>query len=1041
MNQSGHLRILQAILIAEVIVLSSGAAAQSLPWESSQSPVENVLDADPRARLLEQLTTKEQELTDRFDQERERTSWTHNRLETRRNEVTTRVTDWHTERELTGGRLLEDARGILDQTLARLIATQASFDLLLEQHDEALDELSAAVSLVRTLRIGVEAGIEDTETTTLESILEELTNVELALENVDERQRVLRQRRDEVWERLTDYESQLDQTRTELLEIDRELDARDRAIAVLEPEIAVVARRVEQTSQTLCRRLTRQAREHTSDVLRDLALVGINRQLLSWFWRGFSDAELLSFPFAFESFLSALIEQVETRRPSDIEAAIERAHSMRLRALFSAADAVAPLTLDSEMGHLIERARTRAEIAYIEVQRDLRRREIEDLNLELEQVVLRRSVLSHWRDYWIEARGEAEARGAGGIFGRTRNAFSPASFGTLLDDVTTLFESPDRYVNVVTALSLAEAIYGVLVFLLLGAAYFLGRWLTNKSRRWSANWTRAELTLAGLRGFLRSAPISVIALLLLMLGQIPTQWVPLTWFAICLPLAACSLSLNRAFFPSGGNRRVTASAARYFRMVVRLTVTAFVLLLGARFALSGWGVQPASLDLVDGAGLVVFALGWALILGRKAHFLRLTGADDDVGLVKAGLRRLHLIMMLAPATLVILHIIGFRNLAQALFARGLVIVAIFVLGPWIHQRGHELVQKWVGFPNGGGPFRLESDGSLKAYQMLAPLVSVVLLLLGVTVVMSTWGHQGGLIDNINGAVTYPLLTVGNSNVTPLSILWFALTLVGALILKGGILRFLRRWFYSLYNVSAGRQAVADTFVTYLVVIMGILVGLQVIGIGLGVFAVFAGVVGIGIGFGSQALAANFMSGLILQVRGPLAVGDVIEIDGLLGKVTRISATWTVIQTRDNLRVLIPNSTLMGTPVTNWTREERHSRRAINVGVAYGSDVRRVTELLLKVARAHPKVLVSPEPTVQFSDFGSSSLDFILLIWLDDVLEGWVVGSEIRYEINRVFAENDITIPFPQRDLHLRSSQTSLEIAHAKGWPVLDESGA
>ena len=1042
MDDTVNLRLMGPTIALILVLLAPSAEAQLLPWTSAEPEAEVALDQDPTARLVRQLTSKERELTDRLDQERARWTWVRDRLEARRNTVAERGAAWTLEREALGPRLSRPLEISIDETIDRLTASREGFDLLLEQTNDGLDALNEALSLVRTLRIGVEAGPGGDGTHTLEGVREEVLRVENALRSVRERHRILVGRREEVWERLTIDESRLDQARTGRLELERRIDERDRAVNALAPEAAAIAHHLRRTTRESCTSFSVEAHERRVETLRSLPLL----HLAEWTVGLLRPIVHTNLPertsFSLDRVADTLYQRsTQNTVAARARAAVGRARAGRSNALINAAEAVALVTIESDVGRRLVLAQAMTEVSRLEVQCDVWRVELDSLNVELEKIFLRRTVLTHWHEFWSEARDEAEARAEGGTLSRNENAFSAASLQALTQGVTGLLASPGRYASVFEEASIWQVISLVIVFVLLLAAYVIGRWATKKVNGWPKPARGGTVGRESLRGFVRSAPVSVVALGLLLVGWIPAQWHPLTWFIACLPLGAVAMSANQALFPREGNRRVNADTARYFRRLVRYTIVCFTAILGVRFLIVGLGVQAAAVAPLDGAAMGVLALAWAFALGRKTDFLRLMGADgstDEIGLVKASLRRLHTVILIAPAALAVLHIVGYHNLAEAMLGRGFVVVVALLIGPWAHQRSHEMAQRLVGYPRGGGPFRLEADRSLMAYRMIAPLVSLGILLLGFTVVLSAWGHQESLVGNARGAVNYPLMTVGNSNVSPLSIFLFALTLLGALVVKNWLLAFLRERFYPLYNLSAGHLAAVDMIVTYLVLIVGTLVGLNIIGIGLGVFAVFAGIVGIGLGFGSQTLAANFISGLILHMRGPVTVGDVIEVDGLLGEVTRISATWTVVRTHDNFEVILPNSALLNSSVTNWTRGEKHVRMSVEVGVSYGSDVPRVTELLLGVGSAHRLVRSAPAPSVQFADFGDSSLNFILLVWIDHALAGPVVRSQLRYEINRVFAENDVVIPFPQRDLHLRSSETSVEIARGRGWAVVDE---
>ncbi|PTM08459.1 MAG: mechanosensitive ion channel protein MscS [Bacteroidetes bacterium] len=185
----------------------------------------------------------------------------------------------------------------------------------------------------------------------------------------------------------------------------------------------------------------------------------------------------------------------------------------------------------------------------------------------------------------------------------------------------------------------------------------------------------------------------------------------------------------------------------------------------------------------------------------------------------------------------------------------------------------------------------------------------------------------------------------------------------------------------------------------------------------GIFAASAALL-IGIGLALQTLFQDIISGVFILVDQSVHVGDIIELDGKVGKVEEIKLRTTRATTADNKVLVIPNHLYLTNSLYNWTQNGTKTREGVHVGVAYGSDVQLVKKLLLEAASQHPKVLADPEPTVLFTNFGDSSLDFKIVFTLDDSFNARFPQSDIRFEIDRLFRENNIKIPFPQRDVHL-----------------------
>jgi len=220
------------------------------------------------------------------------------------------------------------------------------------------------------------------------------------------------------------------------------------------------------------------------------------------------------------------------------------------------------------------------------------------------------------------------------------------------------------------------------------------------------------------------------------------------------------------------------------------------------------------------------------------------------------------------------------------------------------------------------------------------------------------------------------------------------------------------------DLPKGVPATISKTSTYLVVSIGCLVAVAAAGLDLSRATIVIGALGVGIGFGLQNAVNNFVSGLILLFGRPINVEDRIQIGEISGVVKDIGIRATVVRTWQGAEVIVPNATLISDNLINWTLSDTRRRMEIQVGVAYGSPTSKVIELLADVARAHPEVLDDPEPITLFQGFGASSLDFELRAWTEG--DFVAIGSDLRLGIDRTLAEHGIEIPFPQRDLHLRS---------------------
>jgi small-conductance mechanosensitive channel len=255
-----------------------------------------------------------------------------------------------------------------------------------------------------------------------------------------------------------------------------------------------------------------------------------------------------------------------------------------------------------------------------------------------------------------------------------------------------------------------------------------------------------------------------------------------------------------------------------------------------------------------------------------------------------------------------------------------------------------------------------------------------------------------------------------------------LTLVEFLVLVGIVLivaRTIRKVLLSRVLSRTGMspvlQQVVSRFAGYVVIFIGLIISFQVVGINLGSLAFLAGALGLGLGFGLQNIISNFVSGLIILVERPIIVGDRIDVGGLQGDVVEINARSTKIVTNDNITIIIPNSEFISSRVINWSHGDPKVRFSISVGVAYGTDPQLVKRALLEVAAESPAVLKDPPPAVSFRTFAESSLDFDLLVWNEThVHNKGALISEINFRICEKFKQLGIEIPFPQRDIHIKS---------------------
>lgn len=271
---------------------------------------------------------------------------------------------------------------------------------------------------------------------------------------------------------------------------------------------------------------------------------------------------------------------------------------------------------------------------------------------------------------------------------------------------------------------------------------------------------------------------------------------------------------------------------------------------------------------------------------------------------------------------------------------------------------------------------------------------------------------------------FQLLKLDDRPLTVGSVVIFVSLVALGLWLAGVFSRLIARAAARRLKIQEGPAAAIQTLLYYALVMSVVIYALNVINVPLTIFAVAGGAIAIGIGFGSQNIVNNFISGLILLIERPVRVGDVIQLEDVTGVVRAIGARSTRMVTGENIEVVVPNSTLLQNFVRNWTLSSNEVRSDISVGVAYGSPVARVQEAMLQAAAQHPQVLKEPVPEVIFEDFGDNALTFRLYFWLAvrRPFDRLRVQSDIRVAVDRLFREGEIVVAFPQRDVHLDSSR-------------------
>ncbi len=314
--------------------------------------------------------------------------------------------------------------------------------------------------------------------------------------------------------------------------------------------------------------------------------------------------------------------------------------------------------------------------------------------------------------------------------------------------------------------------------------------------------------------------------------------------------------------------------------------------------------------------------------------------------------------------------------------------------------------------------RVTAKSRLAIYQLFFDAVFWIAF---ITVLFRTWDPTGTVLGTISSYATDGI-PMGDIRIIPSNIIAGIIAFAILTAVTGWIKRWIdRRWLRQITSDRGARDALV-TIVGYTGFTISLLVGLSIGGVNITGLAVVAGALSVGIGFGLQSIANNFISGIILLFERPIKAGDFVSVGDVEGYVKKISIRATEIETLDNQDMLIPNSELISGRVTNWVLHNPYGRIIIEIGVAYGSDVEKVKEILEKVSSDHDEVITdgrASPPKALFMGFGDSSLDFQLRVRILDIKKRYDVLSDLNFEINKIFSKEGITIPFPQRDIHIK----------------------
>ncbi|MGR3292666.1 MAG: mechanosensitive ion channel domain-containing protein [Candidatus Scalindua sp.] len=603
------------------------------------------------------------------------------------------------------------------------------------------------------------------------------------------------------------------------------------------------------------------------------------------------------------------------------------------------------------------------------------------------------------------------------------------------------------------------------IFFSFFARRFLNRWAKHKIERFMAMTPQTFFSFELLPGLLRIMRNTLTMFFLLAIALTISLTVPshaplilstIYGFAIISVYKLLRAVVVESVSPYTGVRRwvpITYSSASHIFKGLNIILLFSVITVTLIFVLNAYGYRKDVIELlwfiyrVVTISLVV----WIAARQRSVLLKMLPYYESAIGrFVNKVINILYPLLIAFVILLFTIRSLGYAQLTYTfigvLIKSAIVAVIAFVVYRFLLKRLSLSKERKLELRRqlGDKDFESEETSLNLAFRIYKGLLDYGILVIAVVAILGMWNSTfkdvvsspaaPALFREVYESVLYVFVSIKNGltykftlaegrYTTPLKMLIAILVMVAAFIFTRYLKNVLRTKVYEKAQLEQGARHAISAGITYSIIGIAALIGLNIAGIPLRSLTIFAGAFGIGLGFGMQNIINNFVSGIIIFFEKPIKVGDVITLDKeIAGKVERISIRSTVVKTFDRKTVVVPNSKFLESNVVNWVHGgDMLLRSKIVVGVAYGSDTELVKDCLLKVMDSHPDVKKDPAPIVRFAAFGDSSLNFESYFWAH-IFDRWMAISDMNFAIDKIFRENNIEIPFPQRDLHIRSGK-------------------
>lgn len=600
---------------------------------------------------------------------------------------------------------------------------------------------------------------------------------------------------------------------------------------------------------------------------------------------------------------------------------------------------------------------------------------------------------------------------------------------TYFENPVAIFEESGKFIFSRSGIREMDTVALVLSAVAIFIAVFIGFWsrkkllLLEKKRQWqdafSENLLRATLTtLAGSAPYLIVSSVAAISSVILTLEMAEIPFIMelfigffvffIATFVIRLLFSPAPPATLFIFF----SPHIAESLAKRLKVLAVLGLIGYL----AFYTVFSQSIVESHLLLLRNIFSLFFVVNvaWTLQVIIKSPKL-------------PKLRYLSMVVIIAIIATLIAEWMGYRNLAFS--SRRIILLSfiVFVIFIGISILFRDLFNaiddgKYAWCRRIHKTLGVEQNAKVPGLIWIRLLVTIVIWGAFVVLFINAWDYSGGIIEQLRSYLVHGF-EIGEFRIVPSRIL-SALLIFGIIIILSSWVRSqLENNWLKMTIMGSGARDATITIVGYIMFIIALIAGLSAAGFNFGNIAIIAGALSVGIGFGLQNIVNNFVSGLILLFERPIRKGDWIVVGETEGVVKEIQIRSTRIQTFDRSDVIVPNSELISNQVTNWVLSSKSGRAIIPVGVAYGTDTEKVRELLMAIAQDNDNVVKigsAPQPLVLFREFGDSSLNFELRVFLHNVDSRLSVVSEINFAIEKAFREHKIEIPFPQRDLHVKS---------------------